>query len=267
MTANVTTTLSSASPNTQATLLSDIQASMTTAGFNAIYDTVVGGSATTLVYNQVFDARQGKGTAYLAIAVGTDLGVNQVLYDAWDLTAHTGTHGGTASDRAIFPSNQGLILTSINHPELRQVIITAPNGAIAPIGYWRPAIKPSWWDENLFLYCFQVINSNFNSFRSVALSGTPYTSQNPDGHKFSSVDCLNNPNSVNKRDVIPTTIMSPASLQYNAPVAGVSGVSSTDIAQGTCGGLTRFDVLQISGGTSQYLVLNPISAGTLIKIA
>lgn len=266
MTANITTALSSASPNTQASILADIQTAMTTAGFNAIYDTVVA-SATTLVYNQVFDTRQGKGTAYLAITVGTDLGVNQVLYDAWDLNAHTGTHGGTASDRAIFPSNQGLTFTSINHPELRQVILTAPNGAIAPLGYWRPAIKPSWWDENLFLYCFQVVNSNFNSFRGVALSGTPYTSQNPNGHKFALGDYFNNANGANKRDVIPTTIMSAAQLEYNASVAGVSGVSSTDIAQGACGGLTRFDILQISGGTSQYLVLNPIPSGTLIKIA
>jgi hypothetical protein len=281
--ATISTVYSSAAPTTQASLTTEISNAMQAAGFSAPFD-VVTGATNYLVFKQTFDSTKTKGRVFLVVAITSDLKINQALYDSWDASAHAGSNGGAGSNIVGFIPSNSLTYTSINHPEVRGVMMYAVDGNTLFLGYFRPASKPTWWDEDKWVYCFQPNDPNFLAFYPIHSSVQPYGNRQNIFHSYiilansgfrvrdlvypnrpASVTGLRFLNPSGKRDVVGGITVYAPSDDF-AGNFGVSGITTTDLAQ-TCGeGLRRLDILKVTPGVLEYLLLAPITNGLAVRI-
>lgn len=101
------------------------------------------------------------------------------IFSTWNTSSRPADNSGSGSEAApSFATGQPLILMAVSHPECRGVFI-ANGTVISPMifcGYWKPAIKPSWWPSNM-LYAFTSSawsNNGTHAFRGLFGAASPF---------------------------------------------------------------------------------------------
>lgn len=153
----------------QANLTTGIDTALLAAGFSTAIATQTG-AINRLVYSKVVNAGATKSTVFLEIQITTALAVTARISDNYNTTTFTATNQSNPSTSVTFVAGTNILATSFNHPEVN--CISLLQGSVyTNFGIARPANKPSWWDENLFLYCFLIAAP---VFRLPALTANPH---------------------------------------------------------------------------------------------
>jgi hypothetical protein len=216
------------------------------------------------------DAAKTKGTAYLQVRVSSAGAITATLYDSWNAGTHTGTNASNAKAAGTIPTTNPLALEGFSHPEIKEVHVKG-SSVKATVALYRPATKLlAAWDEDAYLYCFLVAESNTSPFANAYYCSTT-TAANPFSQGTASSAVLlavgggtwgAGTNTVTgKRDVLPGLV-----LAYGAGNALVARASD-DLVWGATGGLEVGDLLQVTAGSEEYAVLHVYSqAGPLVRV-
>jgi hypothetical protein len=258
-----TTTLTS--PQTAAGVIAAIETSGLAAGLgNTVFDSYTDGSSNLVrVFELVTDITKAKGKIYLQILLSTTNVLTTRIYDTWNTVTKTGTN--ITSGATIFTLNysngQNILISSVNHPEYRGIIVRQGTINIGYLGIFRPFNKPTWWDESLYPYAFIINNTN-----SQLLNHTPCT-LNPTGSVSSNSILSNNSiglvNPINNRREIIKGLLLLANI--GVPI-GSTGKTSDDLVFVAATGLSPFDVIQVTIGSEEYLLLQSGAPGVAIRI-
>jgi len=262
--ATTTDFFSSASPNTQASIIADIQQGMTDLGYSTTYDQDLASTTQFLVYEIVFNA-SSKGKIYLIYYVGSTLVVNSKIADNWNIS----THSSDATARNLqtaytFSSTTTIQYITISASELKLLIMIGSSTQI--LGWFRPANKPDWWDENKWSYGFIPFDNALNRFLGSKGSGSPYGTQ---GQDYYPLNFVINQNSLSSsfqdirlayanpvtgiRDFIAGCLLySPFS---SGGGYGIAGKCSNDLIQASAVGTARMDRLVVNLGSEEYLLI------------
>lgn len=257
MTATRTTT-TLATGITQATLNSALLTAFTSAGYNAPYDNYTTGTDRVLVYEFVYDASKTYGKVYYKLRITSGLSLFYQVCSAWNTATKVATNPSPELNTIVVSTTSAITFDALSEEtEYKFVMLTQSTNSII-MGIICPFNKPGWWNVNAFPYGFAVSNSALNAFAGCTLN--PYSNGNY--ISFFSTSNLATVNlQTNKRDIITGMILLTASTR------GVAGKTSDDIGMGACNGSSRFDVLTFPGTTQEYLVLNPVTGGMVIRIA
>lgn len=98
-----------------------------------------------------------KDTAYLRLSITTNTNVMSLsLFDSWNTTTKNGTNGINTTTTATISIDNGQVFSfrTVNHPEIKGVLITQGNTYYGFHGLIRPANIPTWWDLNNHLFAF-----------------------------------------------------------------------------------------------------------------
>lgn len=249
---------------TQANLTTALKTAMTNAGFSSTPYGEQAASTNKVIYQVVFDASKAKGTAYVELSITSGLVVSIKISDNYTLASYSATNQSVAYSGSVFTPTTGssVNLIAINHAELRGVILNQ-SSQWNFIGYLRPGNKPSWWDENSYLYCFNSVIETLAYYGLCAPN--PYNNQTSATYALylQSSSLLANANPItNKRDLVSKPFLfGPATYNY-----GVVGQLSADLVQCAATGLSRLDLMQVTAGSEEYLLLNNSSSGLAIRV-
>jgi len=237
---------------------------MTNAGFATLYDTYNTGGIEYRVYELNFNALI-YGKVYLQISVSAALAVQQRLYTSWTVATHVGLNAGVLSTAVTFATG-----TSINFAAIKPntgneygIVILYQGTIIKHLGYVRPAIKPSWWDENSYAYCFIPTTIAWTNFATVAIAASPYGS----AILVSSMgdSAMQNPAADGKRDVLTGIFINSGTSGLNAN-SGKACKTSDELGMASALGTTILSLIQVTVGIDEYYVLNPAQASPVIKV-
>lgn len=154
---------------TQANLTTGIDSALQAVGFGATIATQTG-ATNRLVYSKVLNAAKIKSTIFLEIQITSALAVTARVSDNYNTTAFTATNQSNSSTSVTFVATGNILVTGFQHSEM--TCISLRQGALySNFGISRPANKPQWWDEDLFLYGFLV---NGASHRPPAANANPH---------------------------------------------------------------------------------------------
>lgn len=256
-----TVTVTTLAPTlTKATLGPAIQTAMNNAGFSSPIDTI-SSTTDTQIYSYTFNGST-KGTAFLRIDI-SDTTLRQQLGDSWNTATDTGTNF-LGQNAISYTNSQTLTLYAINHDELRLVILSGANINTA-IGYIRPTSKPSWWNENSHLYCFNPWTAANNPPGRGNVCGlNPFgiaSAATANEFRFDDVRLIDaNPGGT--RDLV----RSPYYSGTASPSRCNAGRFSADVAIGAGASMALTsaagDKIQVSSGVEEYLVLSNSAANT-----
>lgn len=144
---------------TQANLTAGIDTALQSAGMGATIATQTG-AINRLVYSKVLNAAKIKSTIFLEIQITTALAVTARISDNYNTGAFTANNQSGSSVSVTFVAGTNILVTAFQHPEMFSIALK--QGAVfTHFGISRPANKPGWWDEDLFLYGF-LVNSLFH---------------------------------------------------------------------------------------------------------
>lgn len=237
---------------TQSSFMSGIATGMINAGFTSI-------SSYTLssVQYQIFKYEYNnttKGTVYILISINTSLQLSSQLLDSWDIANKTGTNGTVVYTISyVFLTSNQITINAVNHPEFRGIFIQQTGNAniLTSIGSLRPANKPAWWNESLWLYAFlPLINSAPNNFNQwLFSSNNPFNTPSSTGifctFMTNAAFANANPNNGNNFSLVTGLVLcQPTQAGY---VSGEAGTTSTDICFGAANNKNFLDVWDYSG--------------------
>lgn len=274
--ATTTSFFSSASPNTQASLIADVKKGMADLGYATPYDEIVG-TTQTIVYEVVFDSTKTKGKVYLAYFITSTLAVSSQISDNWNLTTHTtNTSTNSVSSTAItFASTTTIQFITFSSPELKLLFAVGSNTQV--MGWMRPANKPTWWNEDTYSYCFIPADNTLNRLLGLRATASPYGTQTYDyfalsyvlvqaNSSFSAPDPrLSQANPITGvRDFIAGCLLY-APLSVNGGF-GIAGKTSADIIEASSFGTSRFDKLVVSPGAEEYILVGATPSALGLRI-
>ncbi len=125
------------------------------------------------------------------------------------------------------------------------------------MGYLRPPDKPSWWNENQWLYA--VMPGPASGWGQLMLTGTsltPFTGTNiVTISKHTSLQSANL--QTGERDLIAGVAM--------VHTQGYVGRMPDDFVGGALSGVNPFDTIVVSSGTEEYQALENSSGGIAIR--
>lgn len=248
---------------TQTNLMAAIVTAIGNLGLS-VYDSYNSGGVEFRVWELNFNGLI-YGKVYLQISITAALLVQQRLYTSWTIATHVGANAGTLSTGVTFVTG-----TSINFAAIRPaagneygIVVMYQGTTIKHLGYLRPALKPSWWDENSYAYCFIPTTAAWSVFATVAIAASPYG--NPTLVGTGGDSSLSNPALDGKRDVL-------TGLFLNSGITGLNSntgkACKTSDELGTAAGLgtTIMSLIQVTAGTDEYYILNPVAGCPVIKV-
>jgi len=253
-----------AGDGTQLTFLQNLSSAMSTAGFS-VY--LTSGASPTLSYSWVFNTQSAYTYENLYIQAAFTAASTFTCTGFSGFSGSNGQNASTTVPSTTLTLTSNFNLFSINHPEMRGVILFQNGVNLAFIGYLRPLITPSYWNENSYPWGFipRSMNpwaSNWNAVSSGGLM-QPITSLRPNnisatqvlGPLINSSNNAANANSVSIRTplMVVDTI---GSTNYPGPSLNGCfdiGDFSTDLGTGPTVGKNFLDEA-ISGSTTYQLV-------------
>lgn len=260
-----------ASPLSQASIVADIKQAMGNLGYPSVFDEITGATH-TLVYQIVLDGAKAKGKAYLLITVTTGLIVSQKISDNWSLATHTSdANASTAAVNVTFPAASSIQFVSVLHPELKLVLMVGTT-VVQVLGFFRPANKPAWWNEEQYPYAFIPAEPTLKRFASGKNAsnqfGPTFGDIYPVANAYGNVGPIENfayANPFNKRDLLPGLVLfAPPDGSFRSK--GVAGTCSPDVGVGACVGTNLLDRLVVSPGSEEYLILSNSNAGVVVRV-
>lgn len=252
--------------HTQVSLVTLIKNGFTAAGFSApIVDTTVG-TDRIIVYQVVNDAAKTYGTAFLRIRITSALGISQTLSTGYNTTTNVPVNPGTESFVTTILSNITIeVRTYVKANEFRFVILSQGTN-YAVFGYLRPEEKHPCFDENVAPYIFQsasafTTGSYFNNWQCTGLSPYIFNSSPVilfNTHMTFANLAIANP-VTNQRDSIAGMIL------YAGSGQGVAAKTSNEIIMVSAQGLSRFDLIQVTPGIEEYVLLFPGASSMALR--
>lgn len=248
----------------QATITSAIVTAMSNAGFGTVYDSYNSGGIEYRVWELNFNALI-YGKVYLQISVTAALGIQQRLYTSWNLATDTGANAGTQSTAVTFATGASINFAAIkpNTGNEYGIVVMYQGTTIKHLGYLRPLNKPVWWDENTYAYCFIPTTIAWTAFATVAIAASPYGSATLVTNAGDS--SMNTFALDGKRDVLTGLFINSGTSGANANT-GKACRTSEEIGICSGSGTTLLSLIQVTAGSDEYYVLNPIASAPVIKV-
>lgn len=242
---------------TQAALFSAIQTAFTNVGFNAPIDNYTASGDLILVYS----VSAGTGTyanTFLRVRITTGLVIAQQIFSAWNTSTKAGTNGSTEVVYTALVTNTNIVFNAFTSSECRLIFVTQ-GSVMLPLGLIVPVTKRNSWSLNSWTWGLIPTSATMTTWRTTALN--PFSNADIDLALITSTR-LATANSIdNERDVITNWLFLTQSNQ------GFVGRTNDDFAVGSFSGSSRYDTINISGTSQQYLVVLPGSGGLALRIA
>jgi len=267
MTAATITQASYNPPQTIAGFASALAAALTTAGMGSPIDTWTASNGDLHNTFQITGSSAAKGTIFFDIWVTNNTSYQRqtisAIYDTWNTSTHVGTNASAAYSyssltQISITNNQPIVLTSINHPELKIVVVTQSGFGSYHFGLIRPLNIPSWWNEAVYPYFFMVNTTSGSSilsaFTTLAAALTPWNSA---GYlSYMKDSSFLNPNPVTgKRSELPGLIMTTPSTN-----TGDAGKTSNDLVIVSAASCNMWDTFPVTPGVEEYTLLIPATS-------
>lgn len=241
----------------QTSFVNALKTAFTNAGHTSIFDDYTSGTDRILVYAHIVDSSKVYGTLYLRIRITSSLVIYQQVYATWNATAHTGTGNSTEVLMLTLSTNVTVSFISLDIGTEGRLILISQGALYTPLGVIAPANRPTWWNLDSWNYGFIFTSNNANILRGTTVN--PYS--NNDYDTFLNNSRLGTPNNIfNGRDILTGIVL------LSQSSTGVACRTSEDFGIGACNGNARYDLLPVLGTTQQYLVVNNVSGGLIIRV-
>jgi hypothetical protein len=246
-----TTTLNSL-PTPREDLVNGYKTALTNAGFPSLLQEYVSGNLRYIVYEFNDSPGDAFGKTYMRLGQNTSSQLTVELFSTWNTGTQTGTN---ASSSILINTNPGtatpVVLTAINHSELRG--FTTQNGPNAPIlvATLRPLNKPAAWNEASHNYRFLFAAAAFGTVLGCSSGASVYNLSNP-SYPFSAPSSLSSPSVLSgRRDIIPRLMLFSPTVNNT----GITGQTSGDIGIAACNGTVVGDILEVVAGSEEYRII------------
>ena len=249
---------------TQQSFYDNLKTALNSAGFTILIDEFTDGSNTKwAIYEVTVNSAATRGKFYFQVGVSTALILQTRISLDWNSSANTFTAALATNQvsTVAFGSSSNLVLTSFSHAEYRALFLQQGT-TLGLIGYLRPASKPSWWNEDLYLYSFLVATSTGKNFVGTYGSNSPFNQNTAinSNYYFNSPNCLSTANPItNKREILPSCLLETATNQ------GFTGKTSEDICLVAASGLAVLDTLEVTSGVEEYTLISTGASGLAIR--
>ncbi|MBD2495007.1 hypothetical protein [Nostoc sp. FACHB-280] len=250
------TTTNLAATITQTNLVAAIKTAMINAGFSTLYDDYTSTNR-ILVYEVVNDTSKTYGKNYFVISISSALVVATQIFSTWNATTHTGTGGSAVTTFSAFATGSSISFTAFSAGDELKLVIAVQGSVVVMIGSLIPAIRPSWWDLNLWNWGFYPTATTLSTWKSTSIN--PYSNENYQFLILTSTFLATANPQTNKRDVITGLLLASSSN------TGIAGKTSDDIACVCASGSSRYDTIQPNGTTQIFTILNNASGGFAVR--
>lgn len=239
---------------TRETIYTNLKTALNLAGYTTLVDESTDTANTRSLVHSVQLSPTTHGTIFLENRLTSTRILSSRIFTTYNTTTKTAGAIATPFNSSVqFNITARITFTSINHPELRLVVIEQGVGTIATIiGIARPAVKPTWWDENSYPYAFIAQSNTINNFLAFPAANNPYANTNP--YPLLYISQL-----AQKTPVVAQADAIAGIAAILPPVAqGWSGIFSNEVALCSASGLKRTDMigefLLLSGGVSALAI-------------
>lgn len=241
-------TATTASGFSQATLGSDINTSMLAMGYT-LHDSYSSAGTDYYIHKYIVNGST-KGTIYVSTSISATTVVAS-LYDTWNAVAHTGT-GASSTISASWSNASSCVMHRFNGPEGKLMMII--NGANRTFtGYVRPSTIHAPISENTYRIGFIPASTGFGSCYCSVSVASSLTFSTPGIVSLGQLAIDSN-----KYQVYPKKF-----LYSNTSGVGIVGFFA-DIVDVSGSGLTIGDVLQVSAGVEEYVLVS--SSGGFVAL-
>lgn len=242
----------------QSALVNGIKSAFGAANFPSLYDEVPG-TEHRLIYEVVLDANANFGKLYLEVEINASLQVRQRLHTGWDPIANVGVNSGTYTDPVQFNPDVEITFRGFEKSDEARIIGIRQTNLIQYLGYISPVVKPSWWNTNSSLYAFVPSDPSFLTLYGPAASNSPYGNAVYVTSLGRPQMASSNPIS-GKRDIVTGLLI------YTAANQGAAGRSSDDLVMVAASGLGTYDLIQVTPGAEEYMILSPLAGGLALRV-
>lgn len=232
-------TATTASGFTQATLGADINTAMLAIGYT-LHDSYSSGGSDYYVHKYIINGLT-KGTVYTVTQISATT-VFSSLYDTWNAGTHTGT--GASTGASVTWSNvSSVVLHKFNGAEGKLMMLI--NGANKLfLGYVRPSSLYSQISENTYRMAVQIASAGFTSAYGSTSVASSFAFSTSGVVSLGQLAIDSNKYQVYSRKFMYSTTSGIGIVGFFADIVDV-GAS----------GLTVGDVLQVSAGTEEYILV------------
>jgi len=258
----ITRTDTSQSPTITATNFENsLHTAMLNAGFT-LWHTYTASGENRRIYREIFNSST-YGTAFYEIRINTT--TRQLViaaYVAFNTTTNTGTGAITSVNNFTPTTGDAINYTALNGGSEFRVVVIRQAGTVALVGQVRPSLnKPSWWDENNYPYVWYIRSLTSNQWSLQTAGGASLS-------PWALITAVIVSRTI--RGTVPggqREIANAVELGATSGVpAGTCGVFSNDIAQSSTEGLQPgVDMLVVTAGTEEYLVIQADSGGLVVR--
>jgi hypothetical protein len=215
---------------TQASLVTAIQTAFTNAGFSS--PVIDGSNGSDRVFAYAFSAGAGTfGTVHLRVRVTSPT------------LAASGSNASTEVSLGTLSSTIPCNFNALNGGLEYRLIMLVQGSVLLPLGLIAPSTRRGSWNLNSWSWGFIFTSSAMSVVRGSNLN--QFASADYDG----------------ERDVLSNIVLLSQSNQ------GFAGRSSNELAIVSANGSTRFDTINITGTSQQYLIVSPGAGGFAVRIA
>jgi len=248
-------------PITAANFESSLHTAMLNAGF-ILWHTYTSFGRNRRIYREIFN-NDTYGTAFYELRFNT-------TSPRFSVAAHVGfnnqnnTGTGTITGYSDFSpdtSNEINYVSLNGGPEFRVVLIRQADELVV-VGQLRPSLKPNWWNENNYPYVWYVIDL-YSPWYSLTTAGgysrSPWDSTYAEIGNRRIIGTVPN----GKREIANAVEL----ISQGYANSGICGVFSNDIAQSATEELEPgVDVLVVSPGNEEYLVIQAATGGLVVRV-
>jgi hypothetical protein len=260
----VTRTDTSQSPTITATNFENsLHTAMLNAGFT-LWHTYTASGQNRRIYREVLNSST-YGTAFYEIRINTTTRELSVTgYVAFNTTTNTGTGAITSFNNFTPTTGDAINYIALNGGSEFRVVLIRQASTLAVVGQLRPSLnKPSWWNENNYPYVWYMMSLTSNQWNNLTTAGG--TALSP----WSSATAVLVSRSI--RGTVPggqreiSNAVELGAISSASP-GGTCGVFSNDIAQSSTEGLVLgVDMMVVTAGTEEYLVIQAASGGLVVR--
>lgn len=232
-------TATTASGFTQAALGTDINTAMLAMGYT-LHDSYSSAGSDYYIHKYIINGLT-KGTVYTVTQISATV-VYSFLYDTWNAGTHTGT-GASIGSSVAWSNASNVVLHKFDGAEGKLIMLV--NGANRVfLGYIRPSSLYSQVSENSYRMAVQLASTGFTSTYNSSSIASSYTLSTSGVVSLGQLAIDSN-----KYQIYGKKFMYGTSAGI-----GIVGFFA-DIVDASASGLAIGDVLQVSAGTEEYILV------------
>jgi hypothetical protein len=243
---------------TQSALVNAIQTAFTNAGFSAPVLDTTSGTDRILAYS--FTTSTGNfSTSHIRIRITSALAIFQQLSTGIPSGGTSGANSSAEISLGTLTTTTPCIFNALNGGSEYRLILLTQGTVLFPLGVIAPSTRRSSWSLNSWSWAFLFTTSAMSTLRGTNLNQFASTDYDLLGMTSARMGTANPID--NERDIVTNLLLLTQSNQ------GIVGRTSDNFAFGSFNGSSRYDTINITGTSQQYLVVVPGSGGLAIRIA